>query len=76
MSKLDELLKETFRVKESDYTDQTEIINFKEWDSMAHMFLITKLEETYDIMLDGDEIAMMNTIGQIKEILKKHKVAE
>lgn len=76
MSKLDELLKETFRVKESDYTDQTEIIHFKEWDSMAHMFLITKLEETYDIMLDGDEIAMMNTIGQIKDILKKHKVAE
>ena len=76
MTKLDELLKEAFRVKESDYTDESELMNFKEWDSMAHMFLITKLEETYNIMLDGDEIAIMNTVGQIKNILRKHNVVE
>jgi acyl carrier protein len=76
MSKLEDLLKETFRVEKSDYTDDTEIIKFKEWDSMAHMFLITKLEELYNVNLNGDEIADMKTVGQIKSTLKKHSVVE
>jgi acyl carrier protein len=76
MSKLEGLLKETFRVEKSDYTDDTEIMKFKEWDSMAHMFLITKLEELYNVNLDGDEIADMKTVGQIKSTLKKHAVVE
>jgi acyl carrier protein len=76
MSKLENLLKETFRVEKSDYTDDTEIIQFKEWDSMAHMFLITQLEEQYNINLDGNEIASMKTVGQIKSMLKKHAVTE
>jgi acyl carrier protein len=76
MSKLEELIKDTFRVDKSDYTDDTEIIKFKEWDSMAHMFLITKLEELYNINLDGDEIASMKTVGQIRSMLKKHAVTD
>lgn len=76
MSKLNDLLKESFGANELDYNDQTELIQFKEWDSMAHMFFITKLEETYEVMLDGDEIAQMKTVGQIKDVLKKHAVAE
>ncbi len=76
MNKLDALLKEVFRAEKSDYTDETEIIQFKEWDSMAHMFLITQLEEVYKINLSGDEIAEMKTVGQIKNTLKMHRVTE
>ena len=43
---------------------------------MAHMFLITKIEESYNIFLEGDEIASMNTVGKIKEILVKHGITE
>ena len=44
-------------------------MNFSEWDSMTHMFFITKLEEEYGIELTGDEIADMDTIGDIKKVL-------
>jgi len=74
MSKLNDIFKEVF--KETNYTDQTEIMQFKEWDSMTHMFLITKIEETYNIQLSGNEIAMMRTIGQLKDILMQHGVIE
>lgn len=76
MSKLSDILNEIFRVKENDYTDATELMQFKEWDSMAHMLFITRIEEDYAIQLTGDEIAMMRTVGQLKEVLKKHGVQE
>ncbi len=76
MNKLEQILKETFNVNPPDYTDQTEINQFKEWDSMAHMMLITRMEDIYHINLDGDEIASMNTVGEIKSVLKKHNVLE
>lgn len=72
MNKLEEILKEVFHAKDSDYTDETEINQFKEWDSMAHMLLITKIEEEYNIILSGDEIVLMRTVGQIKNIIKQH----
>lgn len=72
MNKLEEILKEVFHAKESDYTDETEINQFKEWDSMAHMLLITKIEEEYNIILSGDEIVLMRTVGQIKNIIQQH----
>lgn len=74
MNRLEQILKDCFNVSPADYSDQTEINKFKEWDSMAHMMLITKLEEVFEIMLDGDEIASMKTIEQIKQTLAKHKV--
>jgi len=76
MNRLEQILKETFNVNVSDYKDETEINQFKEWDSMAHMMLITRLEETFEIFIDGDEIAEMNTVGQIKNVLRKHKVLD
>ncbi|MBC7511989.1 MAG: acyl carrier protein [Ferruginibacter sp.] len=67
--KLTELLKYSFNINESETNDELRMMNFSEWDSMTHMFFITKLEEEYGIELTGDEIADMNTIGDIKKIL-------
>jgi acyl carrier protein len=76
MSKLHNIFAEVFKVKESDYTDETEVVSFKEWDSMAHMLLITRIEDVYNIQLDGDDIAIMRTIGQFKQVLQKHSVTD
>jgi acyl carrier protein len=65
---LSPLLKEAFNAA-GDLPDDTRLRNFKDWDSMAHMLFITRLEESYDIVLTGDEIATMETVGDIKKIL-------
>jgi len=66
---LTEILKESLNVKESEIRDEVKLSDFGEWDSMTHMFFITKLEEAYAIELTGDEIADMSTVGDVKKIL-------
>ena len=66
---LTQILKESFNVTEKDYTDETRLMTFNEWDSMAHMFFITKLEGSYEIDLNGDEIERMQTVGDIKNVI-------
>ena len=67
--KLDHVLKDSFNVEADKFSDETRLMSFDEWDSISHMFFIGKLEETYDIVLTGDEIADMQTIADIKKII-------
>lgn len=45
-----------------------------EWDSVAHMALVTELESVFDVMLDTDEILAMNSVATSREILAKHGI--
>jgi len=45
-----------------------------EWDSISHMVLISRLEETFDVSIDTDDVIDMNSVAKAKEILKKYKV--
>jgi len=64
------ILKDTLNVRESEIHDDARFSDFGEWDSMTHMFFITKLEEVYSVELTGDEIADMQTIGDVRRLLK------
>ena len=67
--KLQKILKESFSITESETGDDVKLMNYGEWDSMTHMFFITRLEEEYSIELTGDEIADMETIADVKRII-------
>lgn len=45
-----------------------------EWDSVAHMQLIGEIEDTFDIMLETDDVIGMNSYSVAKEILVKYGV--
>lgn len=45
-----------------------------EWDSVGHMQLVAALEETFDIMMDTEDILEMENFEKIMEILKKYDV--
>ncbi|MCC8137129.1 MAG: acyl carrier protein [Clostridiales bacterium] len=42
-----------------------------EWDSVGHMNLIASLEETFDIMMDTDDIIDLSSFEKGMEILKE-----
>ena len=63
------MLKDSFNIDESEMKDDAKLVNYGEWDSMSHMFFITKLEEEYNIELTGDEIANMQTVGDVKNVI-------
>ncbi len=67
--KLAEIIKDSFSLKEAEQKDNVVLNTLEEWDSMAHMLFITRVEENFEIEFSGDDIMLMQTIGDIKKIL-------
>lgn len=44
------------------------------WDSVGHMTLVAALEDTFDIMLDTDDIINLSSYEKGMEILKKYDI--
>lgn len=42
------------------------------WDSVGHMALVSALEDTFDIMMDTDDIIEFSSYKKGKEILSKN----
>ncbi len=55
-------------------TDNLAYNSIPQWDSVAHMALVAKLENVFDIMLDTDDIIDMSSVAKAKEILSKYDV--
>ena len=45
-----------------------------EWDSVGHMTLMSGLEDTFDIMMETDDIIEFDSYEKGIEILKKYNV--
>jgi acyl carrier protein len=71
LTKLADLLQTYLNVDLNKVSDTTILNTLEDWDSMAHMTLIMKLEEEYEFMLSGDEIVSLQTIGDIKQLISK-----
>ncbi|WP_430456137.1 acyl carrier protein [Rheinheimera sp.] len=46
-----------------------------QWDSTAHMLLIAELENSFNLLLDTDDIIDMSSVAKARDILIKHGVA-
>jgi acyl carrier protein len=68
---LQDVLKDAFNMKDSEYTDTQSLMQLEDWDSMSHMVFITQLEEVFDVELSGDEIISLETIGDVKKLLDR-----
>lgn len=44
------------------------------WDSVGHMNLIATLEDTFDIIMETDDIIDFNSFDKGIEILKKYQI--
>jgi len=73
-NKLHEVFADTLNIDRSRVTDSLTYNTIPEWDSVAHMALIAALENSFDIMLDTDDIVDMSSVAKAKEILSKYHV--
>jgi len=55
-------------------TDDLRYASIPQWDSIAHMAVISALEEQFAIMIDMDDVIDMNTVGKAREIVRKYGV--
>ncbi len=66
---LAEIIKESFSLREADQNDDVVLNSLEQWESMAHMLFITRIEENFEVEFEGDDIFAMQTIGDIKKVL-------
>jgi acyl carrier protein len=75
MKSLAEVFAESLLVDPAIVVDDLAYQSIKEWDSVAHMVLVTAIEDNFDIMLDTDDIIAMSSVARVREILAKYDVA-
>lgn len=73
--KLERAVAEVFNIPEASVVDGLHLIDIPTWDSLAHMMLIVRLEEEFQVQLDGDEIADLKSVADARNVLRKHGAA-
>ena len=69
---LEKIFSEIFAIPEANIVDTLALNDISSWDSLAHMMLIIRLEEHYQIQLTGDEIADIKSVGDARTALLAH----
>jgi acyl carrier protein len=55
--------------------DDLEYRGIESWDSVAHMVLVSEIEDTFDIMLETDDVIDMSSFAKAREILARYEVS-
>ena len=69
--KLKEIVAKVLLIDESKITDVMSRKTVKEWDSMAHLMLVSELESAFGITMDDDSIMEIQTVADIKKTIQK-----
>jgi acyl carrier protein len=64
---------ETLEIQE-EQLQGLEYQGIESWDSIGHMSLMASIEDTFQIMLDMDDIIDFSSFEKGKEILRKYDV--
>lgn len=65
---------ESLDIELAQVHDSLSYSSIPQWDSTAHMILIAELENSFNVMLDTDDIIDMSSVAMAKEILEKYDI--
>lgn len=65
---------ETFQVEEKDLNSDFNARTIEKWDSVCQLSLVTTVEDTFDIMMDPEDIIGFNGYEVGKTILAKYDI--
>ena len=71
---LERIFAEVFSIAETSVNDTLALREISSWDSMSHMMLIARVEETFAIEFTGDEIADFRSVKDVREALARRGV--
>ena len=69
MEKIKKIVAETFQIRESDITPQTNMKEIDSCDRLTHLELIVSLEDEFGIEFTADEIMEMVNVEKIEKIV-------
>jgi len=68
---VEELFCEVVEIAPADLSEHTSRANTQSWSSLAHMDLITAVEEVYGVSFTTQEIQSLNTFGELCRLLRE-----
>jgi len=72
--KYDQVFIDSFSVTEDQLNEGLVYQSVQQWDSIGHMGMVASLEESFDIMLETDDIIDFGSYTKGIEILAKYDV--
>jgi acyl carrier protein len=70
--KVIEVFAKVLGIPSENVTDDLRYASIPQWDSIAHMAVVSALEEQFGIMIDMDDVIDMNTVDKAREIVRKY----
>ena len=72
MNSIEELIRETLMLpSDAQINDQTTPQDIPAWDSLAHINIITAIEEEYNIEITPEQIAKLESVAHFKELIEE-----
>lgn len=72
--KLENLLAEVMGIPTEVVTNDLAMKDLEAWDSLKHMELIVSLEQGFNLQLSFEEIVVMQSVREIRRVLKDRQV--
>ena len=66
-----DILSKVLMVEPDEITDDLRRKDFEPWDSMAHLMIVSEIENQLEIFFEDEEVVDIWTVGDIKNILKQ-----
>ncbi|MGY5879870.1 MAG: acyl carrier protein [Candidatus Thorarchaeota archaeon] len=70
-NKLLDILTRVFRIEKDEIKDDLKRKDFEPWDSMAHLMLVSEVENEFEIFFEDEEVVDIWTVADLKKILKQ-----
>lgn len=70
--KLNEVFAEVFDDDTITVSDETTAKDIEDWDSLAHLTLMSSIEEAFDIEFSLGEINGFQNVGELMNAIEKH----
>ncbi|MFW9788412.1 MAG: acyl carrier protein [Candidatus Thorarchaeota archaeon] len=67
--KLLEILSKILLLDKDQITDDLRRKDFEPWDSMAHLIIVSEIENEFEMFFEDDEVVELWTVGDIKKVL-------
>ena len=71
-NKLKKIFIKSLLIDSSVMADRIIYSELPEWDSVAHMTLVASIEESFNIMLDVEDVINMNSFEEAVKIVAKY----
>jgi|ADurb_Gel_03_Slu_FD_contig_21_5165883_length_1929_multi_4_in_0_out_0_3 acyl carrier protein len=76
MDKFIELIAEALEKEVGSVNSNDIFRDFPEWDSLAHLTVISLIDEEYGMVIPREEFGKMQTLAEVYDYIQKHQSAE